>query len=94
VTVLFGGNPCGVSYSSETWEWDGIAWREAAISGPSPRAGYSMSYDSIRRETVIFGGWNTVSFSGETWALRSSCYANCDSSTAPPILNVTIFRVS
>ena len=37
VTVLFGGHNSGGD-SSETWEWNGAAWTQPAVSGPSPRA--------------------------------------------------------
>ena len=38
-TVLFGGRQdnTSASLSNQTWEWDGIAWTQQAISGPSAR---------------------------------------------------------
>ena len=31
VTVLFGGG----SYNGDTWEWNGSAWTQRVVSGPS-----------------------------------------------------------
>src|SRR5206468_2427231 len=45
VTVLFGGSD-GPN-DGETWEWDGSRWRLKATSGPLPRNGHAMAYDSV-----------------------------------------------
>ena len=55
VTVLYGGWD-GASYSGETWEWDGMSWTLAATTGPPPRRGHAMTYDSTRAMCVLFGG--------------------------------------
>src|SRR5947209_3551737 len=67
VTVLFGGYT-GPS-NSDTWEWNGTAWTQRAVSGPSARQGHAMAYDAARGVTVLFGGYNISSAtpSGETW---------------------------
>jgi hypothetical protein len=53
-----------------------------------------MAYDSARGVTVLFGGLTNSGggYNGETWELRTSCYANCDGSAMPPILNANDFQ--
>src|SRR5262245_1682364 len=70
--VLFGGHR-GVGAArrrfGDTWEWDGRAWVEAKVSGPSPspRNGAVAAYDSSRGRVVLFGGSTQDGGSGETW---------------------------
>jgi hypothetical protein len=45
VTVLFRGTT-NSGYSGETWDWNGTAWTQRPISGPSPRSMHSLAYDS------------------------------------------------
>jgi hypothetical protein len=72
VTVLFGGLPqgAGAPFISDTWEWNGTAWIQRSVGGPSPRWAHSMVYDSARGVIVLFGGstdrFNPVP-NGETW---------------------------
>lgn len=78
--VLFGGSAnfgSGVVSLSDTWEWDGIAWSQAATTGPA--GPYSViAYDSQRGRTVAVttGGaastYETWEWDGATWALRYS----------------------
>ena len=91
VTVLFGGYNGGATYNGETWDWNGTTWTQRLVSGPSPRYGHAMAYDAARGVTILFGGGTSTVTSGETWLLRTSCYANCDGSTTAPILNATDF---
>jgi hypothetical protein len=74
VVVLFGGLNGGNSRDSvefgDTWEWDGIQWRQVADTGPSPRMGHAMVYDSAKGVTVIFGrgsDTDTWEWDGITW---------------------------
>jgi hypothetical protein len=44
---------------SDTWEWDGKNWSQIkTATSPSPRRSATMSYDSVRQRTVLFGGTN------------------------------------
>ncbi|MFM9958818.1 MAG: hypothetical protein ACKVZJ_12150 [Phycisphaerales bacterium] len=65
--VLFGGTPPGsFDNLSETWEFDGTAWTQTALgSSPPifaegtvsfPRIYLSMTYDAVRRKTVLLEG--------------------------------------
>lgn len=75
VVVLFGGLNGGNSRDSiefgDTWEWDGMAWRQVGDTGPSPRMGHAMVYDSARGVTVLFGRGgsetDTWEWDGVTW---------------------------
>ncbi len=52
---MFGGvTEDGVS--GKTWEWGGEEWILVSESGPGPRWGAGMVFDSIRNVTVLFGG--------------------------------------
>lgn len=82
VTVLFGGVVYDGTYVSfdDTWEWDGNVWHREDVLGPSARFAYSMTYDSARAVTVLFGGlyidgayhWydDTWEFDGAEWTQR------------------------
>ena len=68
--VLFGG----YYYSgneiqrSDTWEWDGTSWVERIpINHPAARKDHSMTYDSIRGVTVLFGGLAGATYKADTW---------------------------
>ncbi|MBI5546736.1 MAG: hypothetical protein HY901_22870, partial [Deltaproteobacteria bacterium] len=59
--VLFGGLDSGSRSLDDTWEWDGIEWKQvcgAAVNcfGPVERYGHSMAYDAHRGAVVLFGG--------------------------------------
>jgi N-acetylneuraminic acid mutarotase len=77
--VLFGGSP-NVDASppaavlGDTWTWDGTAWTQQNVTGPSPRAGAAMA--TLGNTVVLFGGGDehfhqmtdTWSWDGSTWA--------------------------
>src|SRR5467141_4109365 len=44
--VLFGGTT-GNDELGDTWEWDGNSWTKVATTGPAPRWGACMTYDSV-----------------------------------------------
>ena len=72
VTVLYGGSTVDFDGAIEnrfgdTWEWDGSAWTERQVTGPSPRADCYMSYGAARHVIVLFGGFIVGGTSGETW---------------------------
>jgi hypothetical protein len=63
--VLFGGVGARSAaeaeppYFGDTWIWNGESWRQVADSGPPPRYGHVMTFDSRTRTTLMYGG-NTV----------------------------------
>jgi hypothetical protein len=62
VVVLFGGvgppkrDGEPQDYLSDTWLWNGTAWRRASTRGPVGRRDYSMTYDERRRVVLLHGG--------------------------------------
>jgi hypothetical protein len=60
--ILFGGShteatPEGPNVgvtSADTWLWDGKAWRQLQVGGPSARAVAMAAYDSARHVIVLF----------------------------------------
>lgn len=87
VVVLFGGvgwelggcGAAGTTACSDTWEWDGVQWREVSPlegASPPPRDNHGMVYDPLRGVTVVFGGSSEISgacgtpqapYCGDTW---------------------------
>jgi hypothetical protein len=71
--VLFGGlNFHTGEMFGDTWEFDSNVWvRTVAGTGatvsPAPRDDFSMVYDSVRRRTVLYGGFNGSTDFAETW---------------------------
>jgi hypothetical protein len=53
--VLFGGADATM-VRSDTWAWDGTAWRRLELAGPSPRTFPAFAWDAVRDEAVLFGG--------------------------------------
>lgn len=65
--VLFGGYNIiagEIQRLGDTWEWDGHEWNQVSMSGPSPRHGAAMAYDSHRKRVVLFGGNGAMD---DTW---------------------------
>jgi MYXO-CTERM domain-containing protein len=62
--VTFGGR-AGTQgpYYADTWEWDDakLNWNERTPSGvnasPAERSGHMMVYDTVRKKTFLFSGW-------------------------------------
>lgn len=62
VTVFFGGEyslPGGdPEYFNDTWEYDGVSWKQIVIEGPvpEPRSRHAMCYDNVLKRVILFGG--------------------------------------
>jgi N-acetylneuraminic acid mutarotase len=79
--VLFGGGTLGPNYILETWEWDGGAWTERKVEGPSARSTPMMA--ALQGKIVLFGGVvirsgsmyeelaDTWEWDGNTWTERN-----------------------
>ena len=50
---------------------------------PSPRTGYSLAYDSVRRVTVLFGGYDGSNVLNDTWEYDGITWTQRNSSTLP-----------
>lgn len=74
VVLLFGGNSDrlgGVDFG-DTWEWDGANWQgRSPAASPAARWQSALTYDPVRRRSVLFGGRGQVGSSavhyGDTW---------------------------
>jgi cysteine-rich repeat protein len=69
VIVMFGGTtlPPNITKFTDTWEWDGTAWKELKPTiKPEARAGFSLVYDRRRERVMLFGGV-TSGFSQWEW---------------------------
>lgn len=74
--MLFGGADVG-GYYGDTWEWDGTTWTRRSLSGPSPRIGSAMTFDSGRGVAVLYGGSGASDdYLGDTWEWNGSTWSN------------------
>lgn len=72
VIVMFGGNQrVGSSYSyiNDTWEYDGVSWRQVSVPSPRPPGRYehSLAYDAQRQRTVLAFGSDDTRLYNDTW---------------------------
>lgn len=66
--VLFGGK--GFSDDlADTWEWDGTAWKQISVVGPSKRRFHSMAYfdDGTSSGVLLHGGQQGTTKFPDTW---------------------------
>jgi hypothetical protein len=55
--VLFGGVCTTSAIAGDTWEFDGTAWKKIdAANDPDRLSAEAMAYDSLRHQTILFGG--------------------------------------
>jgi hypothetical protein len=75
--VLFGGADLGTSTRlADTWLFDGMAWRQQLVVGPSGREGHGLTFDPLRQEVVLFGGLlQSGAVSNETWIWNGSAWS-------------------
>jgi hypothetical protein len=66
--ALFGGN-VNISDGASMWLYDGSAWERHAPDADAPfgRWGMGAAHDTARAETVVFGGFDGISTTAETW---------------------------
>jgi hypothetical protein len=91
VCVLFGGqirltgNTSQAFSSDETWEWNGSAWTQRAVAGPSAREGCGTAFDSARGVTVLYGGTAVfVGDYGDTWEYNGNQWTQSQVQTPGP----------
>jgi hypothetical protein len=72
IVVLYGGrarDATGMQVFSDTWEWNGTAWRKAADGGPPARTHAALGYDPVSRHVLLYGGSGTSDENyGDTWS--------------------------
>lgn len=67
--VLFGGAGDNGAVLDDTWEWDGLSWRQAVVTArPPARSAHAMAYDPSRGRVMLFGGRDAAGqVLGDTW---------------------------
>lgn len=83
--LLFGGNSGPVTFG-DTWIWNGVAWAQQPVSGPSPRTEATVAFDSVRQRVVLFGG-NAVPFQptfADTWEWHGAGWTQVPATNPPP----------
>jgi hypothetical protein len=84
VVWLFGGHSVSASgwqIYGDTWAWDGVAWTEMDVDGPSPRDGARAAYDPTSGRVLLFGGAQiepSITFLAETWAWDGEQWTQLD----------------
>lgn len=84
--VLFGGvdNRGNDRVRDDTWLWSGSGWTEAAPTAIPPARGYhTLTYDPVRGETVLYGGWARGPNLGDTWCWKSGNWTKRTPATSP-----------
>lgn len=77
VTVMFGGETTNGSggrvNTTDTWEYNGTAWRQISITGSSPpgRSYQAMAFDSAHGVVMLCGGQNGGGILKDTWFYAS-----------------------
>jgi hypothetical protein len=79
---------------TRTWEWDGEAGMWTSFSGTNYPYGFSSSavYDPANKRTVVLSVVPQQAYLQTVFLYFAGGYANCDHSTAPPVLNVNDFQ--
>lgn len=76
ILVFFGGEyslPGGdPEYFNDTWEYDGVSWKQIVIEGPvpEPRSRHAMCYDNVLKRVILLGGLGGLF--EEVWNYESS----------------------
>jgi hypothetical protein len=68
--VASGNNQGAKGYSSALWDFDGTTWtRLAPDQAPHSRQNTALSYDPLRKKTLVVGGnWSSQLNTGELWS--------------------------
>lgn len=82
-TLLFGGVGNSVNHG-DTWEWDGVAWTQHNVPGPSPRVHCGLAYDALRNRIVLFGGGLYAGVPlADTWLWDGAAWTQVATANAP-----------
>lgn len=77
--VLFGGMGVRAGEQdapvlADTWEFDGTAWAEVRVAGPSARLGAGAAFDSKRGVMLLFGGANHDRVFNDLWSWNGATW--------------------
>lgn len=80
VVVLYGGREAYLPVY-DTWEWDGVNWKQRALTGPVLQ-NYSMVYNASRKRIVLFGyHW----YQPHMWTWDGASWDEDEASMSPPV---------
>jgi hypothetical protein len=70
--VLYGGTkPGAAGESDETlddmWLWDGKVWTKRDAKGPGKRRLHAMTYDSVSKRVLLYGGSQGTGYEADLW---------------------------
>lgn len=87
--VLFGGETGepATTFLNDTWEWNGEVWNQVADTGPRPRRGHAITFDSARQRIVLFGGFvfeQAATFLNDTWEWNGDVWTQVADTGASP----------
>ncbi len=76
LTFVFGGMGPVSRFNNDLWQWDGVSWTMAPVSGDSPQArnGAAMAFDAARGVLVLFGGETSSAWVRDTWEYDGSAW--------------------
>lgn len=86
VAVLFGGDDTGLSRLNDTWEFNGLNWKQISLlQSPPGRANIDQTlvFDSHRAKTVLFGGLGESEYLDDTWEYDGTIWVEINSSLSP-----------
>ncbi|MCA8973529.1 MAG: hypothetical protein KDC98_02355, partial [Planctomycetes bacterium] len=85
--LLFGGLRMGsfpIGPLGDQWSWNGTSWsQQQPAASPGPRWGAAAAYDVVRNESVLFGGFDTVT-RGDTWVFDGQSWSTRTPALSPP----------
>jgi cysteine-rich repeat protein len=71
-----------------TWEWNGTTFAAVAAATATARDGTAMTYDAIRKQLVLFGGYTvsgtTTTYLGDTWLRAGTVWSAAPAWLEPP----------
>lgn len=84
VMVLFGGSDTTGPFP-DTWEFDGLDWRQVAATGPTGRDDAVMAYDGARNRVILFGGRGPGQLAlNDTWEWNGTAWSPLTPLNTPP----------
>ncbi|MCA8965908.1 MAG: hypothetical protein KDC48_13570 [Planctomycetes bacterium] len=85
--VLFGGRSTALAADlGDTWEFDGSSWTQLMPAhSPSPRRWTAMAFDTLRNETILFGGATGSTYYDDTWSWNGTDWTQLAPATTPGI---------
>ena len=83
--VMFGGVSANLLLFNETWTWNGTYWsdRTNAAVAPPRRLQSVLAFDTLRGETVLFGGGDPLGMLNDTWVWNGTSWTKRVPATSP-----------